>query len=119
MYAYKDLVEVAGLTGRHVMLISPLASHPYSIPYAVSHLMVRLYTLINITQSSPSPAGPPRTLELRDVDVRIPSLALLPPAPAPKSLKSSKDEDVPAGSNRKQNAAQTTSPALGRLSSAL
>ncbi|KAF9236025.1 hypothetical protein BU15DRAFT_64305 [Melanogaster broomeanus] len=56
MYAYEDLAEVVGLTGR--------------------------------------------TLELRNVDVRIPSLPLLPPAPAPKSLKSFKDEDIPAGSKQ-------------------
>ncbi|KAF9235810.1 ABC transporter transmembrane region 2-domain-containing protein [Melanogaster broomeanus] len=73
MYAYKDLVEVAGLTGRYVMLISRI-----------------IHTAINITQSSPSPSALPgdgNTFELRDVDVRIPSLALLPPTPAPKSAQ--------------------------------
>jgi ATP-binding cassette subfamily D (ALD) long-chain fatty acid import protein len=68
MYAYKDLVEVAGLTGRLYTLLSTLHSLP-ALPKALP--------------------GDGNTFELRDVDVCIPSLML----PSPTSNDSSKEKD--------------------------
>ncbi|KAL4068549.1 ABC transporter transmembrane region 2-domain-containing protein [Scleroderma yunnanense] len=56
MYAYKDLVEVAGLTGRLYTLLS---------------------TLHHLPRFPPALAGDGNTFELEDVDVCIPSAALL------------------------------------------
>ncbi|KAF8122549.1 ABC transporter transmembrane region 2-domain-containing protein [Boletus edulis] len=74
MYAYKDLVEVAGLTGRLYTLLS---------------------TLHNISALQPALPGDGNTFELRDVDVCIPSL--IPPSPnlsKEKAVSPAFDEDV-------------------------
>ncbi|KAG9311790.1 hypothetical protein JVU11DRAFT_8037 [Chiua virens] len=69
MYAYKDLVEVAGLTGRLYTLLS---------------------TLHNLAALPPADAGDGNTFELRDVDVCIPSLA----HPSPMSNGEAKEKSV-------------------------
>ncbi|KAH0834768.1 ABC transporter transmembrane region 2-domain-containing protein [Lanmaoa asiatica] len=77
MYAYKDLVEVAGLTGRLYTLLS---------------------TLHCLTALPPALPGDGNTFELRDVDVCIPSLALPSPTcnglPKEKNVSSPSDEDA-------------------------
>ncbi|KIJ14495.1 hypothetical protein PAXINDRAFT_115807 [Paxillus involutus ATCC 200175] len=73
MYAYKDLVEVAGLTGRLYTLLSTLHNLPL-LPTALP--------------------GDGNTFQLRDVDICVPSHALHPPTSDPKSLESSKDKDT-------------------------
>lgn len=74
MYAYKDLVEVAGLTGRYARTRFVMIDLT---------LLRRLYTLLSTLHSLtalPSPLrGDRDTFELRDVDVRIPPLSLSPP----------------------------------------
>ncbi|KAG8216396.1 ABC transporter transmembrane region 2-domain-containing protein [Butyriboletus roseoflavus] len=71
MYAYKDLVQVAGLTGRLYTLLSTL------------HSLVAL---------PPALPGDGSTFELQDVDVCIPSLTLH----SPTSNNSSKGKDISA-----------------------